>query len=224
MRYLFLIIFLTCILAGCSSISTPQFSQIPTLSAEAPGGGSTIMTPPSQAIPTKASPAQSSPAQPSPTQPAQAQPSASKTPASTEPPGSQPGAITVNPPKLPVEQATTPLAGWQTYTSPAMGVTLDYPTDWSLVEQNGSIIFTSPQGAEIVLQEVNTSEVPDNNNQQCTIIINAYGLSINTCYDATNGVYSAYMQPKTGSAQQIMIKTTSVAALPVYTQMLSSLR
>jgi hypothetical protein len=182
------------------------------------------MTTPSQEIPTGTSPSQPSPAQPSPTQSPHAVPLESETPVPTESAGPQPGAITVNPPKLPVEQATTPLAGWQTYTNLALGVTLDYPVDWSLVEHNGLIIFTSPQGAEIVLQEISNAEVPEISNQQCAIIINAYGLSINTCYEVAKGVYSAYMQPHTGSAQQIMISTTGMDALDVYRQMLNTIR
>ena len=45
---------------------------------------------------------------------------------------------------------------WQTFTSSALGVALDYPLDWSAAEEIDGAIFTSPQGRTILLKGVKT--------------------------------------------------------------------
>ena len=55
----------------------------------------------------------------------------------------KPGGIKVNPPKLPVEPGPGTLpAGWQTYTSPDLGVALDYPKDWPVTETGAGASIT----------------------------------------------------------------------------------
>lgn len=87
----------------------------------------------------------------------------------------QPMSITAGPPMLPVLITTMPSEGWQSFTSTSLGVTMDYPSDWSVIEQTDGVTFTSPRGKTIQLQVITTSSDnadSGNNNRQCATLIN----------------------------------------------------
>lgn len=142
---------------------------------------------------------------------------------------SNPMAITVRPPMVPIS-TVLPLKGWQTFTSAALGVTVDYPSDWSATEQTEGITFMSPEGKTIQLQTITTSSDKagsGNNNQQCApTLINSYGLSIDACVDTSTHMYSAKfnLQSSSSSAQQWFLLTTRKDTLEVYLRMLNLLR
>ena len=140
---------------------------------------------------------------------------------------SKPMVITVRPPRVPVLTAVS-LAGWRTFTSAALGVAVDYPSDWSAAEQADVVTFSSPQGLEIQLQAIKASNSTDTglNDLQCVLLINSYGLSVDTCVDIQTRTYFAKFTVKsnTGLSQPLSLSTTNNAAMGIYTQMLDSLR
>src|SRR5664279_586324 len=104
----------------------------------------------------------------------------------------KPGGIKVNPPKLPVEPVPGTLPeGWQTYTSPALGVALDYPKDWTVAEKGAWASFTSPQGVTIVLEGDQIRPTASPAGLDCSEVINANGQAAETCFDAAASRYSA---------------------------------
>lgn len=145
----------------------------------------------------------------------------------------KPGAIIVRPPIVPVEpiQGTpvfpVPTSGseeWQTFNSPSLGVAVNYPSSWIVIEQAGGVAFVSPTGSKILLQLTKTDD-QTNSDQQCADVVTAYGLTANTCYDAVSNIYSArYMLASAnGSMENVMLSTTEIAVVDVYKTMLNSL-
>jgi hypothetical protein len=148
--------------------------------------------------------------------------------------------MTVNPPPLVVVpiQGNTPIPnstampqareGWQTFTSPTLGVAVDYPVDWSVTEQTDSATFTSPQGTTILLKLVKLNS--NNNetmlgNQRCTSRTNAYNLTADICAETVSFSYSAkFTLPGSGSTQGLTLMTTTRAAGTVFESMFNSLR
>jgi hypothetical protein len=147
----------------------------------------------------------------------------------------------VHPPAIPIEPiqggqlppGVTPpspaLKGWQTFTSAGLGVAVDYPPDWSVAEQADGATFTSPQGMTIQLQLVNAGAGDADNstgNQECTPLINAYGLSLEACGDSASHRYSAqiHLIRADGSTEQLRLSTSTQDTLDVYKAMLNTLR
>jgi hypothetical protein len=114
-------------------------------------------------------------------------------------------------------------AGWQTYTSAALQVVLEYPAGWAAAEQRQVTTFTSPQGGRIQLQALQPGG--ENNIQDCNNLINTYGLSAATCFDADTLTYSAAFsqESNTGLTQAVLLSTTGQAVIDVYQGMLDSL-
>ncbi len=153
------------------------------------------------------------------------------------------GAIIVRPPSIFVGPApgtasangVSPLPtvlpeGWQTLTSSLLGVALDYPSDWSVANnESETITFTSPQGAEIQMQTFKTNsdnQDAEAEHQQCITLINSYGLSVNSCIDDNTHMYRAKfdLKSKNDLNQQVLLSTMNPEALSVYKHMLNSLR
>jgi len=147
-------------------------------------------------------------------------------------------AVTVRPPSIflgpgspPANSAPTPLPnlprGWLSFTSPSLGVSVEYPADWFVDQQANGITFRSLQGLIIFLQldSVNNDQMTDKN-QDCTSLINNYGLSSEVCVDASSSTYSASFELVTadGTTQRIVLSTMDKKALDVYRGMLNSLR
>jgi len=149
-------------------------------------------------------------------------------------PESLPLVVTVRPPLVPIEpvQGSQPPPGsiplppsnnsWRTFTSTHLGISVDYPPDWSATEQPAGVSFTSPQGLTVLLQVLSAGGGGDGNpagNAQCTLLVNTYGLTVNACGDTASDHYFAgfHIQRADGS-------TASREALDVYKAMLNSLR
>ncbi len=156
-----------------------------------------------------------------------------KATASQDSASSAPLAVTVRPPSIyvgpaqgtpPADVPTPPAVepgDWQTFTSPDLGVSVDYPSSWSVDYRDRTATFTSLQGQSIRLQVAEAG-----NRQDCATLINSHGLSVDACVDTSTFTYSAKfsVESKDGSSSQLMLSTTGQAALEVYNQMLDSLR
>jgi hypothetical protein len=152
---------------------------------------------------------------------------------------SNPLAITVRPPAIllgpiqgtPVIPVSTPtpvmLAGWQTFTSPALGVAVDYPGDWSASENADGIAFTSPQGLTVRMQ-ANGADGSQMNSKggDCSTLINSYSETVEVCVDSSLDIYSASINLPSaeGDAREVILSTTGRTALDIYKGMLDSLR
>ncbi|MGA7193467.1 MAG: hypothetical protein WBW94_07525 [Anaerolineales bacterium] len=114
------------------------------------------------------------------------------------------------------------LEGWQTFTSAALHIALNYPSDWSVTEQTNGATFASPAGASISLQSI-TPNGTNSENQQCITLITAYGQTANLC--VKSDMYSAEfnLQLANGSPESLMISTTNSNVLDVYKEMFNSL-
>jgi hypothetical protein len=143
---------------------------------------------------------------------------------------SLPLSVTVRPPSIPLEPvqgtpAPFPNAGWQTFTGAALGVAVDYPSDWSVAERSDGVAFTSPQGNTILLQATRAGEEKPAD-MQCASLMNAYAQIVDTCFDSASNRYSASLDLSSSGAstQRVTLSTLTKAALDVYKGMLNSLR
>jgi hypothetical protein len=143
----------------------------------------------------------------------------------------RPPAVPIGPvPGTPVPGILTPmpvtLPGWQTFTSPSLGVAVDYPADWAAAGQTDGATFTSAQGGTIQLQAGQAGVKQNSGKLECTTLINTYGQSGNVCVDAGSQRYSAsfVLKSNSGSNQLVTLSTTGTAALEVYKSMLNTVR
>jgi hypothetical protein len=129
----------------------------------------------------------------------------------------------------PPVQNALPSEDWQTFTSTALEVALDYPLDWSVAEQTDGAIFTSPQGTTITLQAANA--VRDNNetrmgNQRCTSRTNPHGLTADVCVGNSSFLYTATftLQIGDGSTRWLTLLTRTRTTGDVFEGMFNSVR
>ncbi len=137
--------------------------------------------------------------------------------------------VTVRPPSVPIEPVqgsevppgAVPPQGWRAYTSSALGVTVDVPSAWSATEEAGGVTFTSPQGVTILLNAAGSGD-----GGQCTLLANAYGQNLQTCFDPALNRYSATLEVTRGdgTTQPVTLSTLGQDALDVYRGMLNLLR
>ncbi len=143
----------------------------------------------------------------------------------------RPPAVLFGPPQgTPVPGIPTPTpfmpAGWRTFTSSSLGVSVDYPADWAAAGQTDGATFTSAQGGTIQLQAGQAGVQQNSGKLECTTLINTYGQSGNVCVDAGSQRYSAsfVLKSNSGSNQLVTLSTTGTAALEVYKSMLNTVR
>jgi len=124
---------------------------------------------------------------------------------------------------------SAPSGNWQTFSSPTLGVTLDYPLDWSAVEEADGITFTSPTGATIQMKTDTAN--PNNNefkigNQHCTTRTNEYGLTADICVDNASFIYTAKfaLQQADGSTRGLTLMTKTRTVGDIFEAMFNSLR
>jgi hypothetical protein len=136
------------------------------------------------------------------------------------------GGIKVNPPKLPVEPVPGTLpAGWQTYTSLALGLAVAYPADWTVTENGAGASFTSPQGVTIALEGGQVRPTASPAGLDCSDVINTNGRTAETCFDAAASRYSAlFKMPAGAPTAWVVLSTISKEKPVVYLQMFDSLR
>lgn len=148
--------------------------------------------------------------------------------------------MTVNSPPIAVTQIqgndTPPSApnslsaeNWRTYTSSVFGVALDYPPDWSVVEEADGAIFTSPIGTTILLNVVNANfdrEETRLGNMRCTSRTNAHQLTAEVCVDSASFVYTAKftLQAADGSTKWLSLTTKTRTTGDVFEAMFNSVR
>jgi hypothetical protein len=203
-RILLCMLFCTALLAACSA--PPDGKNV----SQAASPAETITTAMPAAGPTNTAGAQDSPSQ--------------NTSPQGDSPLAQPLKITVAPPKAPVESGPgAPAAGWQTYTSAALGVALDYPADWSAAESGSGVTFTSPQGSTILLQAAKDAPAPAG--QDCSALTNSHGQTADICHDTAASSYQATFQKITASATDgVILSTVSQDRPAVFLQMFDTLR
>ena len=114
------------------------------------------------------------------------------------------------------------LAGWKTFNSVALQVSVNYPPDWIVTEQTNGAMFVSQSGEIISLQALTPNDLT-NEEQQCATLITASGQKANLCLEAD--VYSAKfnIQLVDGSSETFLISTSNRSALNVYQEMINSL-
>ena len=138
---------------------------------------------------------------------------------------SQPLSVTANPPR--VQYGSTPgaPAGWQTFTSQALGLVVDFPADWTASEEAAGVQFRSPQGATISLAGENPYQA-NSAGFQCSNLLTPSGMNVQACGDPVANRYYAALQWTTadGSSRTATLSTRNSAALEVYRSMLASLR
>ena len=122
-----------------------------------------------------------------------------------------------------------PTDNWKTFTSTALGVTLDYPQDWSVAEEADQVTFTSPKGGTIQMKA--GTAVRSNNefkigNQVCTSRTNDHNLTADVCVDHASFIYTAkFSLSKTdGSTQWITLLTQNQSVGEVLDAMFNSAR
>ena len=121
------------------------------------------------------------------------------------------------------------LIGWQTFTSVVLGVTLDYPPDWSVVEDLDGITFTSPQGSTIRLNAFKPSNGIDETrigNQYCRSRTNSHQLTADVCIDTISFMYSAKftIQSMDGITKELTLTTATRSTLGVFEALFNSIR
>jgi len=118
---------------------------------------------------------------------------------------------------------------WKTFTRSALGVSLEYPSDWSVTEGTDSVAFTSPKGATIQLK-LNTANVNNDEfkvgNQYCTSRTNQHHLTADICVDHASFTYIAQfaLQQEDGSTQRLTLMTTTRATGEVFEAMFNSVQ
>ena len=147
-------------------------------------------------------------------------------------------AMTVNSPAIqlaPIQGNTStsstpvPLSteNWQTYKNAALGIAVDYPTDWAITEQGDGAIFSSPANTTIQLKitTTNSNEIRIVN-QRCLSQTNAYNMTVDTCVENSPFSYTAKFSIKSlnGSAQWLNLMTTARDTATVFHAMFNSVR
>ncbi len=149
--------------------------------------------------------------------------------------GPEPKVITVGPPNVPIApiQGTpgfplptaSPLAGWQTFISATLGAAIDYPMNWSVIENDTGVKFTASQGQLILLQADQGSGSASTAGQECSTLINTYGQSADVCHDTATASYRAVFKKSADASKPVLVLSTTSQETPtVFLQMLDSFR
>ena len=118
---------------------------------------------------------------------------------------------------------------WQTFTSSALGVSLEYPSDWSAAEEADRVLFTSPAGATIQMK-ADTSSINNDElkigNHYCTSRTNEQNLTAEVCANTTSFLYTAKftLQKANDSTEWLTLSTKARAAGEVFERMFNSVR
>jgi hypothetical protein len=118
---------------------------------------------------------------------------------------------------------------WQTFTSSALGVSLEYPSDWSAVEEADSVIFTSPSGTTIQMKADTSSMNKDEfkiGNRYCASRTNEHDLTAEVCADTISFIYTAKftLQKADGSTQWLTLSTKTRATGEIFEAMFNSVQ
>jgi hypothetical protein len=129
----------------------------------------------------------------------------------------------------PAATSSASTGNWQTFTSAVLGVTVNYPSDWSVAEEADGATFTSPKGATIQLKPGIAN--PRSNefkigNQYCTSRTNQYGQTAEVCADNASLTYTANftIQKADGSTQPVLLMTQTRTVGDAFEVMFNSLQ
>jgi hypothetical protein len=129
----------------------------------------------------------------------------------------------------PSTEDSAPTGNWQTFTSPTLGVAVNYPSDWSVAAETNAVFFTSPNGAQI---EMKADTANTNNkefkigNQYCTSRTNEHGQIADICVDNAAFIYTAKftLQKADGSREWVTLMTKTRTVGDVFEAMFNSLQ
>jgi hypothetical protein len=143
-----------------------------------------------------------------------------------------PTGTTSSPQSTPTSQPSQLTAGWQQYTNANMGISIAYPTNWTVTENNSAVTFTSPSGDVIQLDQIQANNLSpqdflDQNqlpNTRCSSGKNPQGVQYRSCFDTIAFSTSAYLvvNAPLGSPKYFTLSTLARGELNVFNSMLSS--
>ncbi|MBI3241103.1 MAG: hypothetical protein HYZ49_02270 [Chloroflexi bacterium] len=127
------------------------------------------------------------------------------------------------------------LAGdWKMFVSPNLQIAVDYPSDWSAVEQGAVVTFKSPQGGVIQLALLDTGNLLPEDfarenqlpNTRCETRVTANGLTAQVCFDTLSGSYSASIpiELSDGTKQLLSLALFKGGDRQVFEAMIESVR
>jgi hypothetical protein len=145
-----------------------------------------------------------------------------------------PTGATGSPQSTPTSQPSQLTAGWQQYTSATMGISIAYPTDWTVAENNSAVTFTSPSGDVIQLDQIQANNLSpqdflDQNqlpNTRCSSGKNPQGIQYSSCFDTIAFSTSAYLvvDAPQGSPKYLTLSTLARGELDIFNSMLDSFK
>jgi hypothetical protein len=118
---------------------------------------------------------------------------------------------------------------WKTFTSSNLGVALDYPPDWTVMEGSEEVTFTAPNGGTIQLKagaaSLNNNELKTGN-RRCTSRTNQHDLSAEVCVSTASFFYTATfdLQKAGGSTQRVILMTQTRTVADAFEAIFNSVR
>jgi hypothetical protein len=120
--------------------------------------------------------------------------------------------------------------GWKTFTSPVLGVAVDYPPDWSVKEDRDGATFSSLEGTVIAFTDTQADGGNGSGtmigNQRCFSRTNAQDLTAEICVETISFSYSAKfsLANADGSTKWLIMKTITRTVIPIFEAMVNSVR
>jgi len=120
--------------------------------------------------------------------------------------------------------------GWTRYVSRALPVSLEYPSDWTLKEEDSAISFLSPKGGAILLEvdgpAERSPEESDLPNQRCSLRTNPHGVRARVCLDTLSMTWYAIfsLESRDGRSRQLTLATRGKGVAQVFDHMVDSLQ
>ena len=160
-------------------------------------------------------------------------PTASSNSSSSLPVASLAASPTSGTPKVTPSPAAPMPGEGKTYINSQWKVAVDYPPEWSVREQAAGVVFTSPQGAQILLAAVETGGLAPQDyldetllpNTRCTSGTNAHGVAVRACFDTISFSYTTYLILKPAGAERLLsLSTGARATLQMFNTMTASAR
>jgi hypothetical protein len=160
-------------------------------------------------------------------------PTASSNSSSSLPAASLAASPTSGPLKATPSPAVPKPGEGKTYVNSQWQVAVDYPPEWSVRDQVAGVVFTSPQGAQILLAAVDTGGLTPQDyldetllpNTRCTSGTNAHGVAVRACFDTISFSYTTFLILKpSGAGRLLSLSTGARASLEVFNTMTASAR
>ena len=120
--------------------------------------------------------------------------------------------------------------GWKTFSSESLAVRLDYPSEWTVQEQEAGAIFASPQGFKLLLKKGPTDALPAKEpvapNAQCSTTTNAYGVEARSCVQTISFTYWATVTLKSssGGVHRLPLSTRTKRDAKIFQAIVESIR